>query len=891
VADDGTVTITIGGAVDSSLTASAQAAKTSLGDLAEAGEVAGNTLGGGLSEGLKSTATAALRVAGGVEELGEKLSSNDIVGAASQVAAIAASFSELSLAAMGPVGAIAAAAGALAYFGERAVQAADDTAKIELSGLGTKGFVASKEQIDEYVDRLDALPDMSSEDANAVVEGFQTMANRSQASMEGLSAATKGWADATGQSLRQAGEQLREVFGDPFTASSEQFITNLRGRTDAELAAYEKAKQLGDVYGAQKAMLEALAGTIAAARGPLEAHSASVTTNWRNASMYLSVLLATYSPQLAQTVLNEQSAESWGKLAGGVGSAVTAFEKLPTTRIQLPTPNLDAYIGHLQTAASLVGETASQRTIDSALIEAATAKLRDQGNAEKTIVTNAKQARDILGSQAAEIAKFAAQGEKPAGGGAQSQGASRAREEADKIISIDKQTNEAVLAGQAQLNASRLALGQELLSAFVAQEQSLAQQKYDADKNAFEQEAATGKITHAELTAELALIDAQYANKKAEIDHQAAEKQREMDQTDLQDSISTAERKLSQDKAALETQFQSHDITAQQLHDLEVGLTQQTEAEILKRFDAENAGLVAGTEAYKKAMKDRQALVDKFTQDVAAENNKLTEEQSKSWQQMTSSIESAESSLVSDIFSKRQGLGKDLEQIGLQMLERQIEYYLKEYTEHAMMNLKKLVSDKATTQQSDAFALQSSVRQTTLTQTQQAAQIGAVTAGVAAQNAAQSAGKAAGMAQSVAMGSAQISNDAMVGASGAYSALASIPVVGPFLGAAAAAVTFAAIMGYDALTSAEGGQYSVPFDGQLTELHKNEMVLPASIAGAMRETFEGRGGAAPQLGSGSLNVTHNIQSIDTGGVERVMRNNIAQIARVARNYQRNQVRR
>ena len=62
---------------------------------------------------------------------------------------------------------------------------------------------------------------------------------------------------------------------------------------------------------------------------------------------------------------------------------------------------------------------------------------------------------------------------------------------------------------------------------------------------------------------------------------------------------------------------------------------------------------------------------------------------------------------------------------------------------------------------------------------------------------------------------------------------------------------FGEISAYSAVATAEGGQYSVPFDGQLTELHKNEMVLPASIAGAMRETFEGRGTGAPRFGGGT----------------------------------------
>jgi hypothetical protein len=338
MADDGTVTITIGGAVDSSLTGSAAAAKSSLNDLAASGETTGEALGETLAGGFKSAALAALNMAGEVANLGDKLSSNDIVGAATQIATIAASFSELGAAALGPVGAVAALAGGVAYLGERALQSADDLQKVELSGLGTKGFVASEQQIKEYIARLDELPEVSSDDAAKVVTGFQTMENRSQASMEGLSAATEGWADTTHQSLLQAGGQLREVFGAPLSAGAERFMAALRGVTQAQIAEYEQARQAGNIYGAQKVMLEALGMTLDAARGKLEAHSASIGDNWRNLLVYAGILTDTYSFQSAQSVLNEHSKVSWDGLAAGIRNAIAAYAQMPASRTLPPAP-------------------------------------------------------------------------------------------------------------------------------------------------------------------------------------------------------------------------------------------------------------------------------------------------------------------------------------------------------------------------------------------------------------------------------------------------------------------------------------------------------------------------------------------------------------------------
>jgi hypothetical protein len=71
-------------------------------------------------------------------------------------------------------------------------------------------------------------------------------------------------------------------------------------------------------------------------------------------------------------------------------------------------------------------------------------------------------------------------------------------------------------------------------------------------------------------------------------------------------------------------------------------------------------------------------------------------------------------------------------------------------------------------------------------------------------------------------------------AAGAYNAMVNIPIIGPELGAVAAATTFAAIMAFE-----KGG--IVPKD-DIAMLHKNELVLPANIATHVMQTAGGEGG-------------------------------------------------
>jgi hypothetical protein len=76
---------------------------------------------------------------------------------------------------------------------------------------------------------------------------------------------------------------------------------------------------------------------------------------------------------------------------------------------------------------------------------------------------------------------------------------------------------------------------------------------------------------------------------------------------------------------------------------------------------------------------------------------------------------------------------------------------------------------------------------------------------------------------------------AKVAAANAYKAMVGIPIVGPVLAPIAAGVAFAAVEAF----SAEGGMGSVPYDNAPFMLHKNEMVLPASLANPMRDMLQG----------------------------------------------------
>ena len=93
-------------------------------------------------------------------------------------------------------------------------------------------------------------------------------------------------------------------------------------------------------------------------------------------------------------------------------------------------------------------------------------------------------------------------------------------------------------------------------------------------------------------------------------------------------------------------------------------------------------------------------------------------------------------------------------------------------------------------------------------------------------------------------------------ASGAYAATVKIPYVGPFLAPAAAGVAYAGVMAF-----AEQGWDRVPSD-QVAMIHKNEMVLPASIAEPVRQMAAAGGGGGQ---------TVHIHAMDAPSVQALFR--------------------
>jgi hypothetical protein len=115
------------------------------------------------------------------------------------------------------------------------------------------------------------------------------------------------------------------------------------------------------------------------------------------------------------------------------------------------------------------------------------------------------------------------------------------------------------------------------------------------------------------------------------------------------------------------------------------------------------------------------------------------------------------------------------------------------------------------------------------------------------------------------------------GAARAYASVSDIPIIGPALAPIAAAAAFAGIMAFGSMASAAGGWGQVPED-QIAQVHKDEMILPAPIAGGLRSVISsmqfspGTGSAGP-TSQPTVHHAEYYSAIDGQSVRRMVRDN------------------
>jgi hypothetical protein len=294
---------------------------------------------------------------------------------------------------------------------------------------------------------------------------------------------------------------------------------------------------------------------------------------------------------------------------------------------------------------------------------------------------------------------------------------------------------------------------------------------------------------------------------------------------------------LAQKKAGVEAQYSLGQIGKQQELSMLAGFEQQAYGLELKGLNDYIATLTAGTNAYAAALNQRQALTDAYNAQMQQSNIAMAEAQSASVKAALAPVTSAIQQSVNGMIAGTTTMKKALSNIFKSIMGEFVSMVAQQVAKWAAGQI-----------------------------TQTAAAVAGATARVAT---AKLAAKATAKADAQS-GQSAITSAAATGAAKAYQAVVGIPYVGPILAPIAAAVAFVGIEAFGSrLGSAAGGWGQVPHD-QIASIHKDEMVLPADIAGPMR--------ALTKSGGPAGGTTVNLQALDMRSVADALRRNPAALA-------------
>lgn len=339
-----------------------------------------------------------------------------------------------------------------------------------------------------------------------------------------------------------------------------------------------------------------------------------------------------------------------------------------------------------------------------------------------------------------------------------------------------------------------------------------------------------------------------------------------IDRQNADADIAIARSTVEAKKSLLESEISaSSQFNAQKLAALRALVNQEYALDIQER-ENELAGLEDEPAAYNRVYNEIRELKAKNVQDLAAldeqaaqASRRAAQQDSKGWQDSVREIESAESTLTSDLLSKRRSLGASLIQISANFLQQEIANDIKAMTTKLLLASTEANSEKALEQGGLLFHLLFSNQATQQTIAAQTAQTQATIAGNQMRTAATASGAASAKAAGAAANSSVVMADAAKAFSGTYASVAQIPYVGWLLAPAAGAAAFAAVAAYEGLASLDIGAYNIPQD-MVAKVHAGESVLSKPEAQAWRQQVES--GGAEQGGGDTHNHTWNVNTLD-----------------------------
>lgn len=404
-------------------------------------------------------------------------------------------------------------------------------------------------------------------------------------------------------------------------------------------------------------------------------------------------------------------------------------------------------------------------------------------------------------------------------------------------------------------------------------------------------------------------VESQYESAVKALRANAANESRAIARQDADTDLAISRSTIAAKKNDLQAELQAKQITAQQWLAAMQKYVQQEYQLDLQHLQNELTTLKDQPVEYDRVFNQIRELKAKLVQDMAqldkqaaANSDREAKQQAKDWSAALRVVTGAEDSFVRSVFSSRNSLTVDLENLASQLVEREIADDLKYYTAKLAINAGILQSSKVTEQggllvhllgetQKTAATVAGTARRTAVDTTansgfltrvaQRVAQwlgfettsTAATVAGTTQRTAADVAGTGVAKASEIMRGMAVIQVSAAEAAAAAFADSAELGPQGLAAAPGVAAAAYGTVMGFGTglgVASAAGGMWEVP-GTILSVLHPNESVWPAGPAQAARSFFEN----GAQGGGDTYNFT--VQAIDTQTGAQFLKNNIPAI--------------
>ena len=801
---------------------------------------------GGEFHGSISTATREFRA------LFDELSSGRTRQTPGTIAIIANRVFGLGPAALAAVGGVAALVGGLGYLAVEAYRASE-AAENARAAFAFQGLSEGAAQINGWVEQVDKIPGVASNAAGKTVAAFTRIRDASPQLIEALISRLPALARGMGEDVPAAAKKLADVFAD-VDKKGESFLRDFHASagTVNEFTAAAARGDRAQEFALILAQLDQAAQNVDKTLGHATATEHSFFET-------LGLLGAVGAPDAADAVekLNKAFADLDASKVKQIHDAVSAGLASPTTtpKVSIPLADFEAQLEQLK-------EDTSRSNLS--ILDGEIGMYRQR-----------LQAADIYGQARAELERRLASTIAERNREAGTEAVSAAR---NRISEINAQTN----IGNVQKLAQERQVWQEVLNG----DQLTYSQRIEAQRSFNQSTAALDRARQAE--------------------------QRAISKSDADTDLAIGRLKLEEKKGLLGQEAAAKQITAQQEYDQLRDLARQEEA--LDEQSLQNRMALLQTEPAQREQVYNQIRVlrAKLAADLAnydkqeeLDTQRATRSDVTAWRGAVNEIASAEDSMIRGIFTGRQTLNQLLLAGAARLVEGEIAADAKYLTYRLLLNQSAENSDKVTAAGGLLVHALTETRKTAATATGVATRnalgatentsllgkIGEMLAGWLGLETSKTASTVAGVTTRTAAdvaGSteatvgAHIAGEAYAGeaAAAAMASVAAIPITGWAMAPGVGASVFGEASGF---ASAARGMLSVPSDNFMIAAHAGESVLPANIAGPMRDFFSGGG----QGGGDNYNVTFNVSAMDAGGVQRFFNQNGPALAKAIALQHRN----